>query len=322
MMLAIFGPTATGKTSLAIDIAKKYNGVLISADSRQVYRYLDLGSGKIQPNLKVEKNKGYWIVNGVKILGFDTKEPGDTFSAWEFAVYAKHQIDEIKKEGKLPILVGGTGFYIKTLISGVDTKVKPNSALRKKYDLSSAEDLYTILSNINKKKALSLNESDKQNPRRLIRALEIEEVRTSNSHKNSQIGQFDKEIITIGLTAPNNFLYKKADKWLETRLDLGMEKEVKDLLSQVDEKWLISLGLEFKWITELVLGRQTKPLAVERLKGEIHGFIRRQKTYFRQFPKIVFFDITKSTWKKELFKTLDKRFAHTTLADIYSNSGK
>jgi len=322
-MLAVFGPTATGKTSLAIDLAKKYNGVLISADSRQVYRNLDIGSGKTQPNLKVEKGKGYWVVNGIKILGFDIKDPNEAFSSWEFTVYAKHQIDEIKKEGKLPIVVGGTGFYIKTLIHGQDAKVEPNQILREKYSSSTAEHLYIVLHNLNKEKALSLNESDRKNPRRLIRAIEVEEELPTVGHKKSQNAGVDQEAIIIGLTASNSFLYKKADEWLKTRLDLGMEKEIKDLLSKgVDEKWLMSLGLEFKWITKVILGRQPRNMAVERLKGDIHALIRRQKTYFRQFPKIVLFDVTTNTWKKELFRILDKRFAHTALADIYSNSGK
>src|SRR3990167_9715275 len=116
MMLAIYGPTATGKTDLGITLAKKFNGEIISADSRQIYSGLDIGTGKVNFKSKVEKQKGYWIVDQVKINGFDLAEPGDNFSVADFLEFANDTMIRITGTNKLPIFVGGTGFYIKALI--------------------------------------------------------------------------------------------------------------------------------------------------------------------------------------------------------------
>ena len=150
MMLVIYGPTASGKTDLAIKIAKKFNGELISADSRQIYEGLDIGTGKVSFSSKIEKRKGYWIVDGVKIHGFDLIEPPgyepgsrkvaskhepgsryETFSASDFIKFARTTMIHIIGVGKLPIIVGGTGFYIKALIEGLDSDgVAPEQNLR------------------------------------------------------------------------------------------------------------------------------------------------------------------------------------------------
>ena len=133
MMLVIYGPTATGKTDLAIKLAKKYNGEIISADSRQVYKNLDIASGKVSFSSTVVKHKGYWIVDGVKIYGFDLVDPGKRFSAADFIKFAKTTMIQIIEVKKLPIIVGGTGFYIKALIEGINTLgIPPNLNLQKK----------------------------------------------------------------------------------------------------------------------------------------------------------------------------------------------
>src|SRR4030042_2644181 len=121
MMLVIYGPTVTGKTNLAIELAKNFNGELISADSRQVYRNLDTGTGKVSFQSQVEKHKGYWIVDGVKINGFDLITPGKRFSAADFVKFSSTKIVQIIRAKKLPMIVGGTGFYIKVLLEGIDT---------------------------------------------------------------------------------------------------------------------------------------------------------------------------------------------------------
>jgi len=121
MMLAIYGPTVTGKTNLAIKLAHKFNGELISADSRQVYKRLNIGTGKVSFESKIEKHDKYWVVDGVKINGFDSVKPGEQFTAADFVKFANNSIIKIIKLNKLPIIVGGTGFYIKALIEGIDT---------------------------------------------------------------------------------------------------------------------------------------------------------------------------------------------------------
>ena len=120
-MLVIYGPTATGKTALAIDLAKKYDGELISADSRQVYKNLDIGTGKVSFQSEVEKHSGYWIVDGIRINGFDLVKPQAPFSSANFIKFASAKALKIAGRKKLPIIVGGTGFYIKAFLEGLGT---------------------------------------------------------------------------------------------------------------------------------------------------------------------------------------------------------
>ena len=141
--LIIYGPTTTGKTALAIDLAKKYNGEIISADSRQVYNGLDIGTGKVSFDSKVEKHKGFWIVDDVKVYGFDLVKAGEQFTAADFLTFASTTMIRIIVANKLPIVVGGTGFYIKALIYGIGSiGVAPDPEFRKRLEKLSVTELY------------------------------------------------------------------------------------------------------------------------------------------------------------------------------------
>ncbi len=303
-LIVIYGPTVTGKTNLAIKLAKRHNGEIISADSRQIFKNLDIGTGKVDFNSKVEKHNGYWIVNGVKIHGFDIKKPEEKYSAAEFIKFAKKTLEQIRKSKKLPILVGGTGFYIKSFLYGLESAgIKENSKLRSTLSKLTALELYHRLAKLNAQKAQSLNESDKKNPRRLIRALEIEKSKPKLS--TQKIEEFEGNVKVIGLTASNEYLYKKANKWLWARLDNGLVSEVEKLLQTVNYRWLLSLGLEYKWLTLFKKGKIEKEQAVKRLQGEIHAFIRRQKMWFRQFKKIEIHNISQKSAIKLIEKSID-----------------
>jgi len=304
MMLVLYGPTVTGKTALAVKLARLYNGELISADSRQAYKSLEIGAGKIAPNCKVNKFNDYWVVDGVKIRGYDTANTGSRWSAANFIAFADKSLKEIQKKDKTPIVVGGTGFYIKSFLDGLDTYgIKPNLKLRKKLENFSVDQLQKELKKINPKRAATLNISDVNNPRRLIRAIEIS---SANPKKAKNAKEFKQKYLIYGLTAPNGFLFKKADEWLETRLNLGLIDEIKNLLKDVDRNWLISLGLEYKWITEAVSGHISLEYALLRLKGDIHALIRRQKTFFKQFNDIRIFDVTEKNWENKLQNSIDQ----------------
>src|SRR3990167_9440880 len=302
--LIIYGPTATGKTALALQLARKFQGELISADSRQVYQNLDITTGKASFKSKVEKHKGFWIVDGVKIHGFDLveppryepdsspdgslREPGSEqgiFSVSDFLKFASDTMIQIIVSKKLPIVVGGTGFYIKALLDGIGSVGIPSDlTLRRELEKLSIDHLYQKLEKIDPKRAKSMNESDRQNPRRLIRAIEIARASyltpgvSGVASKRTPGVSLDGEYQIIGLTAPNNYLYSRADKWLD------------------------DLGLECRWISRYLSGKISQREAINRLRGNVHSFIRRQKTWFKKFPKIRLFDISKPNWQQELKK--------------------
>ena len=310
-MLVIYGPTQTGKTSLAINLARKYNGELVSADSRQVYKGLDIGSGKVDFSDTVEKYAGYWIVNGVRINGFDLADPGQQFSAADFLEFAKSSISRIIDKKKLPIIVGGTGFYIKALFEGIDSIGVPSDPeLRRKLEKLSTDALYQKLFKLSKNRAESMNESDRANPRRLIRAIEIANYKKDQGlrikdQENTRYQIPDTKYLILGLTAPNEFLFTKADGWLEERIDKGLIDEVKKFLEEgVDSKWLGDLGLEYRWITKYLLGENSYEESLLRLKGDIHSFVRRQKTWFKKFKGSRLFDISGKNYQASIEKTV------------------
>lgn len=188
-LLVICGPTATGKTALGIYLAKKFEGELVSADSRQVYKGMDIGTGKDLPgNSKLEirnsKLGGSYKVAGVPIWGYDLISPKEEFSVARYIKIAGKIIKDIWERDKLPILAGGTGLYIKGVVDGIPTAFIPkNIALRESLGKRGVRELFEILAEMDAVKAASLNISDKKNPRRLVRAIEIasSKLKTQNS---------------------------------------------------------------------------------------------------------------------------------------------
>lgn len=199
-MLVICGPTATGKTALASRLAKKFNGELISADSRQVYRGMDLLTAKERPDVPI------WL--------YDIVSPGEEFSVNHWVKLARQAIADIQKRKKLPIVVGGTGFYIKALLHPLETiDIPPNKTLRKKLQKASLSELQNLIPRG------QMNESDWNNPRRLIRRIEIMKLKRSNTYGKKI------DYIMIGLTAPPSELYKRIDGRIQERLREGMEAD-------------------------------------------------------------------------------------------------
>lgn len=301
MMLVLYGPTAVGKTSFALRLAKNLNAEIISADSRQVYKNLDIGSGKVSFENKVKKHKGYWTVDGVRVNGFDLASPGQKWNVADFLTYALKEIKRINSKKKIVIVAGGTGFYIHSLLYGLESiGVPEDKSLRAILEKMTATELFNKLKQTNPQKASLLNESDKKNPRRIIRAIEISLFRGKNRRINSQ---FTKEDICIGLSANNEYLYKKSDMWLKERLKNGLIEEIKSLVSSgVNAEWLKSLGLEYRWLTRYVKGEISYDQALKGLMGDTHSFIRRQKTWFKKFQDIKVFNVN----SKEGFKSAEK----------------
>lgn len=269
------GPTASGKSDLAIALARKYNGEIISADSRQVYRGMDIGTGKVT---KAEQKLA-------KHHLLDVASPKRNYNVTHFVRDAKKIISDIKKRGKTPIICGGTGFWIQALLEENSfPAVKPDMALRKKLDKLSAEELFAQLKRKDSTRAKNI---DPKNKIRLIRALEIiETLGTVPPVQKPKIKDRESFLI-IALNPPKETLHKNIETRLEKRLKKGMLAEVKNLrASGLSFKKLESFGLEYKYIALFLQGKISKEEMKERLNFEIRHYAKRQITWLRRFEKI------------------------------------
>jgi tRNA dimethylallyltransferase len=272
-LITILGPTASGKSSLGIELAKKHNGEIISADSRQVFRKLDIGTGKVDKEEQKE----------IKHHLIDILDPEEEFSVADFQKIAFSAIDDIISRKKMPFLVGGTALYIYSVIDNYKiTDVVPDKNLRDELSKKTLQELQKMISkNI-------LNVDDYKNPRRLIRTIEkLNQGVAIEPQKGPQ--KYDN--IILGININREELYKKIDKRVDERIKQGMIEEVENLRKQgINEEWLINLGLEYKWITEYLQGKLGKKEMIEKLKFAIHAFARRQMTWFRKDGRIRWVD--------------------------------
>ena len=300
-LLVIVGPTGTGKTDLGLKLAKKFNGELVSADSRQIYIGMDIGTGKEIESSKydVKKNKGSWVVNGIPIHLYDVINPDKTFSVVEYQQEALGKIKEIENKGKLPILVGGTGLYVQAIVEGVNIpKVPPDSKLRAKLESKPLATLVSQLEQVDPKTAIKI---DKQNPRRVIRALEVYYSSGQSFSSLEERFKVNFDSVQIGLTAPRDFLYKKVDDQIDDWFRVGFIEEVKKLISDgYDEKLPALTSLGYRQVAMYLKGNLTIEEAKQRIKWEHHGYIRRQFTWFRKRKNIVWFDISNPDLIKQI----------------------
>lgn len=297
-LLVICGPTATGKTSLALHLAKELDGELVSADSRQVYKGMDIGTGKDLPK-------------GVKIWGYDLISPKKEFSVAQYVKEAKAIIDSIWKRGKLPILVGGTGLYIKSVVDGIPTiSVPKNKSLRRSLEKRSAKELFETLAQMDAIKAASMNYSDKRNPRRLIRAIEIAQWQLKKGRRKIFKKSIPKEEIPtlmIGLRTEKKFLYKKIKQRVEARVRAGIEEEIRALLkSGVSWKHQSMDSLGYKQWKDFFEGKKKKEQIIKKWEKEECKYARRQMTWFKRDRRINWFDINKRKWKESVEKSAKK----------------
>ncbi len=273
--LVIMGPTASGKSDLAIALAQKYNGEIISADSRQVYRGMDIGTGKVT---KAEQKLA-------KHHLLDVGSPKRNYNVTHFVRDAKKIINDIKKRQKNPIICGGTGFWIQALLEeNTFPAVKPDMALRKKLDKLSAEELFAQLK---KKDSTRAKNIDPKNKIRLIRALEIVAALGKVPPVQKPKIKDRESFLIIALNPPKETLNKNIETRLEKRLKKGMLAEVKNLrASGLSFKKLESFGLEYKYIALFLQGKISKEEMKERLNFEIRHYAKRQITWLRRFEKM------------------------------------
>jgi tRNA dimethylallyltransferase len=266
------GPTASGKTDLSIKLAKKYSGAVVSADSRQVYKGMDIGSGKIT---KKE-------MKGIPHYLLDVANPKRKFSVAQYQKLALKAIKNIQAKGKLPILVGGTGFYIQSIVDGVVIpEVKPDWALRQKLEKIALSELVKRLTKLDPARAGAI---DQNNPRRVIRALEIA-LKLGKVPKITKQSLFNT--LQIGVTKSQKELSKNIQKRLIKRLQKNaMINEVKKLHKSLSWKRLEEFGLEYRAVAQYLQNKITYQEMISKIQLESEQYAKRQMTWFKRDKKI------------------------------------
>lgn len=278
-IIIVVGPTSSGKSNLAVLIAKKFNGEIISADSRQVYKGMNLGTGKVT---KKE-------MDGIPHHLLDIANPKHKYSVTQFKKHAQRAIIEIQTRGKIPILCGGTGFYIQVIIYNyILPIVKPNKILRKKLAKLSTTQLAILLKKLDSRRA---KEIDLHNPHRLIRAIEIAtELGKIPILKKSTNSPYNA--LQIGIITDDTMLKKCIKTRLLTRIRRGMVAEAIHLHSQgVSWKRMKELGLEYKYLALFLQNKLLKTEMIEQLNTAIWRYAKRQKTWFKRDKNIKWFSV-------------------------------
>lgn len=269
-LLVVTGPTASGKTRRAVSLARLLDGEIVSADSRQVYRLMDLGTGK---DLDEYGEIPYHLI--------DVAEPGEVYNLYRFLKDARAVIADIRRRGKLPVICGGTGLYVESLVKGVCLpEVPENRSLRDGLRDKSLEELTFMLSSM---KTMH-NMTDVDTVARAIRAIEIQTYYSEHPDEAlmANAPEPESDAVIIGVDIPREERRRRISLRLQARLDAGMVDEVRALVARgVSPEALISYGLEYKYLTQYVIGELSYDEMVSSLEIAIHQFAKRQMTWFR-----------------------------------------
>lgn len=293
--VVLTGPTAVGKTALSIELAKAISGAIISADSMQVYKHMDIGSAKIMPE----------EMEGIRHYLVDEFEPDEEFHVARFVERAKECLNEIYREGKIPIIVGGTGFYIQALLYDVNfSEQNTNTEYRKELEYlaeeKGAEYLHKMLKEVDAASAEAIHAN---NRKRVIRALEFYHL---TGTKISEHNETEKQ-----KTSPYNFayfvltdnrkhLYERIEKRVDMMIKNGLVEEVQKLKDMGYHREMVSMqGLGYKEILDYLDGKMTLEEAVSLIKKETRHFAKRQLTWFRRERDVIWFDKEKYEYNEE-----------------------
>ena len=273
-LIVIAGTNASGKSGLGVALARRFGGEIVSADSRQVFRGLDLGSGKITPE----------EMQGVPHHLIDVCQPGDFFSMADFQRLAYAAIDGILARQRVPFLVGGTGLYVDAVTDGYELSDRaPDLQLREKLETYDTPALYRML-----KEKLPDTDIDPKNRNRVMRA--IERIEADDYHPGRRSPRY--EVLKLGVTWPRELLKQRIDERLDRRLQQGMVQEVQGLLDRgVSVDFLMKLGLEYRYLTRYLQGELGYEQMVEELGNAIKKFAKRQMTWFRREENLHWLDM-------------------------------
>jgi tRNA dimethylallyltransferase len=294
--IAVIGPTASGKSDLAIFLAKKFDGEVISADSRQIYKGMDLGTGKVPRDKRRgrvnEHDKAFntYYSDGVAHYMLDIISPKSDYNVAKFIKTATKHLEDILSRGKLPILCGGTLFWAQALVENMKIDaVPPNKALRKKLATKDTKELYLLLKSLAPEKAKSI---DRYNPVRLIRAIEIAKApkkRKQESAADTKRREFLSSLdwLVVALAPEREKLNKRIKARINSRLRDGMLEEVERLHDKEKVSWnkLESFGLEYRRCTQFLTGELNNRDFKERLYFDIIHYAKRQETWMRKWNK-------------------------------------
>jgi len=277
-LIVILGPTAVGKSAVAVRLAKKCNGEVVSADSRQVYKGLDIGTGKI-----TEKE-----MRGVPHYLLDVADSKKWFSVVEYQKLAREKIREIFSRGRVPIVCGGTGFYIQSIVDGIVLpEVPPNKALRTRLEKKTVMQLFVILKKLDTRRTKTI---DRNNPRRLVRAIEIATALGKVPLYSNVPQNIGIELLNIGLNVPPEELKRRIHGRLAKRISSGMVSEARQLHKNgLSWKRMNELGLEYRFLALYLQKKISKEELREKLQAEIWQYAKRQMTWFKRDKRIMWF---------------------------------
>ncbi len=296
-VIAIIGPTGVGKTALSIKLAKKLNTEIISGDSIQVYRGLDIGSAKVT---KEE-------MDGVKHHLIDIKNLEESYSVYDFQKEGRACINEIASSGSIPIICGGTGLYVKALLYDYQFSEVSVESHPEKYDGISNEELYARLKNVDLESA---NKIHVNNRRRVIRALEISEnSQVSKSEmENEQEHKMIYDAFIIGLTADREYVYSRINQRVDVMLNNGLLKEIDEVVSHYEKPFELQgmRGIGYKEFEPFVKGTDSLESCIENVKTHSRQFAKRQYTWFNNQMKVNWYNIKEESWSQNLDRDLSK----------------
>lgn len=314
-ILVIVGPTSSGKTKLALEIAKNISGEIISADSRQIYKYLDIGTSK--PTLAEQNVVPHHLINIVN--------PNENFSVYEFREKVIEKLKEIKNKNKIPMLVGGTGFYIKAVIDNLSlTMVAPQKGLREKLkqeaEILGKEHLYNRLKIIDKKLAKKFTAAD---TRRIIRAIEVWTLTAkpiSFFHNSAPIKILNLQPLIIGLNSlSREYLYQRINHKVEEMFAGNFVNEVKSLLKMgFNENYNALNGIGYRQIIKYLKNEITLETAKELTKRDTRHYAKRQLTWFKKDKRINWIDIYRKSDKQIYIEAMNLINAYLNVQQVFS----
>ena len=273
-VVAVVGPTASGKTKYSIELAKKINGEIISADSRLVYKDMNIGTAK--PTLEE--------MSGIKHYMIDIVFPNDDYSAGLYKKQASECIEKIYLKGKIPIIVGGTGLYTDILLRGYDLpEIPPNNEYRKQLEILNTEQLYNKLNKLDSESAIKIGENDKK---KLIRAIEIISSTSKKLSDSRSIGISQYNVKWIGMNFERDKLYQRINERVDKMIDDGLIDETKLLIKKYGRVYNVINTIGYREIVQYLDGNMTLDCAVELLKKNTRNYAKRQLTWFRKFDDI------------------------------------